>query len=98
MPTWKEKLADKIDAQIAEEIDVFETQLVLAQLRVVILVGIGRLQLCDPLGKLDRLVEAVGAVGVDHDFNVRPNRVAHRLHPGDVLGDRDCADAKRQCV
>src|SRR5881394_3492114 len=29
MPTWKEKLADKIDPQIAEEIDVFETQLVL---------------------------------------------------------------------
>src|SRR5207249_11620749 len=29
MPTWKEKLADKMDPQIAEEIDVFETQLVL---------------------------------------------------------------------
>src|SRR5436305_5343676 len=29
MPTWKEKLADKIDAQIAEEIDVFETQMAL---------------------------------------------------------------------
>ena len=29
MPTWKEKLADKIDPQLAEEIDVFETQMVL---------------------------------------------------------------------
>jgi sulfite reductase (ferredoxin) len=29
MPTWKEKLADRIDPQLAEEIDVFETQLVL---------------------------------------------------------------------
>src|ERR1051325_5690303 len=29
MPTWKEKLADKMDPQTAEEIDVFETQLVL---------------------------------------------------------------------
>jgi sulfite reductase (ferredoxin) len=29
MPTWKEKLADKMDNQLAEEIDVFETQMVL---------------------------------------------------------------------
>src|SRR5215471_19470180 len=29
MPTWKEKLADKMEPQLAEEIDVFETQLVL---------------------------------------------------------------------
>jgi sulfite reductase (ferredoxin) len=29
MPTWKEKLADKMDPQLAEEIDVFETQMVL---------------------------------------------------------------------
>jgi sulfite reductase (ferredoxin) len=29
MPTWKEKLADKMDPQIAEEIDVFETQMAL---------------------------------------------------------------------
>src|SRR3954451_23644444 len=29
MPTWKEKLATKMDAQISEEIDVFETQMVL---------------------------------------------------------------------
>src|SRR5215471_6389029 len=29
MPTWKEKLADRMDHQIAEEIDVFETQMVL---------------------------------------------------------------------
>ena len=29
MPTWKEKLADKLDPHIAEEVDVFETQLVL---------------------------------------------------------------------
>src|SRR5438874_13779770 len=27
MPTWKEKLADKMDRQTAEEIDVFETQM-----------------------------------------------------------------------
>jgi sulfite reductase (ferredoxin) len=27
MPTWKEKLADKMDPQIAEEIDAFETQM-----------------------------------------------------------------------
>ena len=29
MPTWKEKLADKMDHQLAEEIDVFETQMAL---------------------------------------------------------------------
>jgi len=29
MPTWKEKLADKMDRQLAEEIDVFETQMAL---------------------------------------------------------------------
>src|SRR5437899_8933849 len=29
MPTWKEKLADKTDHQLAEEIDVFETQMAL---------------------------------------------------------------------
>ena len=29
MPTWKEKLADRMDPQIAEEIDVFETQIAL---------------------------------------------------------------------
>src|SRR2546421_4504270 len=29
MPTWKEKLADKMEPQIAEEIDVFETQMAL---------------------------------------------------------------------
>jgi sulfite reductase (ferredoxin) len=29
MPTWKEKLADKLDPQIAEEIDVFEMQMAL---------------------------------------------------------------------
>jgi sulfite reductase (ferredoxin) len=29
MPTWKEKLADKMDPQMAEEIDVFETQMAL---------------------------------------------------------------------
>ena len=29
MPTWKEKLADTMDHQLAEEIDVFETQTVL---------------------------------------------------------------------
>src|SRR5438874_4533253 len=31
MPTWKEKLADKLDPHIAEEVDVFETQLVLRE-------------------------------------------------------------------
>src|SRR5438876_897276 len=29
MPTWKEKLADKMDRQLGEEIDVFETQMAL---------------------------------------------------------------------
>src|SRR5437867_10551343 len=29
MPTWKEKLASKMDSQLAEEIDVFETQIAL---------------------------------------------------------------------
>jgi sulfite reductase (ferredoxin) len=29
MPTWKEKLADRIDPQFSEEIDVFETQIAL---------------------------------------------------------------------
>src|SRR5438876_7343884 len=29
MPTWKEKLAAKMDPQIAEEIDAFETQMAL---------------------------------------------------------------------
>ena len=29
MPTWKEKLADRMDPQIAEEIDVFESQMAL---------------------------------------------------------------------
>ena len=29
MPTWKETLADKMDRQLAEEIDVFETQMAL---------------------------------------------------------------------
>lgn len=29
MPTWKEKLAGKLDPQLAEEIDVFETQIAL---------------------------------------------------------------------
>src|SRR2546426_751248 len=29
MPTWKEKLAGRMDQQLAEEIDVFETQMVL---------------------------------------------------------------------
>ena len=29
MPTWKEKLADRMDHQLAEEIDVFETQITL---------------------------------------------------------------------
>ena len=29
MPTWKEKLANRMDPQIAEEIDVFETQMAL---------------------------------------------------------------------
>jgi sulfite reductase (ferredoxin) len=29
MPTWKERLADKMDPQMAEEIDVFEMQMVL---------------------------------------------------------------------
>src|SRR5205823_13173812 len=29
MPTWKDKLADKVEHQLAEEIDVFETQMVL---------------------------------------------------------------------
>jgi sulfite reductase (ferredoxin) len=29
MPTWKEKLADKMEAQLAEEIDVFETEIAL---------------------------------------------------------------------
>ena len=27
MPTWDEKLADKIDPQLAEEISVFETEI-----------------------------------------------------------------------
>ena len=29
MPTWKEKLVDRMDPQLAEEIDVFETQMLL---------------------------------------------------------------------
>ena len=29
MPTWKEKLAGKMDSQLEEEIDVFETQIAL---------------------------------------------------------------------
>jgi len=29
MPTWKEKLADKMDPQIAEEVDIFEMQMAL---------------------------------------------------------------------
>src|SRR5438552_17737614 len=29
MPTWKEKLADKLDPQLAEEIDAFESQMAL---------------------------------------------------------------------
>ena len=29
MPTWKEKLASRMDPQIAEEIDVFESQMAL---------------------------------------------------------------------
>ena len=29
MPAWKEKLADKMEAQLAKEIDVFETEIAL---------------------------------------------------------------------
>src|SRR6059036_4001877 len=29
MPSWKEKLAGRMDQQLAEEIDIFETQMVL---------------------------------------------------------------------
>jgi hypothetical protein len=48
--------------------------------------------LFDPLRELNGLLEAIGAVGIHHDLYLGPNRLANRLHPLGVLGERHRAN------